>query len=308
MKALVISGGGSKGAFAGGVAEYLIKECDGDYDIYVGSSTGSLLINHLALGKVDKIKNAFTNVKQKDIFNINPFWTKTVGGHVEVTINHFNVLRTFFRKRKTFGESKNLRKLIKNIFTLEEFEALKSQNKEVLVTVSNLSTYKKELKSNFDCEYNDFIDWIWASSNYVPFMSLMEKNGFEYADGGFSAYAPIQTAIDKGATSIDVIVLETQQMVRNSLPSTNAFSTSLKVIFHMMDQISQNDLAIGKLKANQKDVQLRFFHLPRVLTETPLIFNPQEMTTWWEEGFMYAQEMVPNCTQLNSVKDDLQGL
>ena len=26
MKALVISGGGSKGAFAGGVAEYLIKE------------------------------------------------------------------------------------------------------------------------------------------------------------------------------------------------------------------------------------------------------------------------------------------
>jgi predicted patatin/cPLA2 family phospholipase len=27
MKALVISGGGSKGAFAGGIAEYLIRDC-----------------------------------------------------------------------------------------------------------------------------------------------------------------------------------------------------------------------------------------------------------------------------------------
>lgn len=300
MKALVISGGGAKGAFAGGVAEYLIQECGGDYDLYVGSSTGSLLINHLALGKIDKIREVFTNVTQKDIFNINPFHTKQVGGHVEVTINHLNVLKTFFLRRRTFGESKNLIKLLKKNFTVDEFEELKSKKKEVLVTVSNLSTYKKEFKSNLDCTHKDFIEWIWASSNYVPFMSLMEKDGFEYADGGFSAYAPIQTAIDKGATAIDVIVLETQQIVRNTLPSTNAFSTSLKVIFHMMDQISHDDLAIGKLKAKQNNVQLRFFHLPRVLTETPLIFNPVEMANWWEEGFMHAKQVNPDCTLLNS--------
>jgi len=32
-KALVISGGGSKGAFAGGVAQYLMEENKRDYDI-----------------------------------------------------------------------------------------------------------------------------------------------------------------------------------------------------------------------------------------------------------------------------------
>ena len=37
MKALVISGGGSKGAFAGGVAEYLINEKKREYDMYLGS-------------------------------------------------------------------------------------------------------------------------------------------------------------------------------------------------------------------------------------------------------------------------------
>ena len=56
MRALVISGGGSKGAFAGGVAQFLIQELCHKYDLYVGTSTGSLLISHLALDKIEKIK------------------------------------------------------------------------------------------------------------------------------------------------------------------------------------------------------------------------------------------------------------
>jgi predicted patatin/cPLA2 family phospholipase len=40
MKALVISGGGSKGAFAGGIAEYLIKDYCTSYELFVGCSTG----------------------------------------------------------------------------------------------------------------------------------------------------------------------------------------------------------------------------------------------------------------------------
>lgn len=58
MRALVISGGGSKGAFAGGVAQHLIEEQGRQYDIFVGSSTGSLLISHLALNKIDIIKKS----------------------------------------------------------------------------------------------------------------------------------------------------------------------------------------------------------------------------------------------------------
>ena len=56
MKALVISGGGSKGAFAGGIAQYLIEEKKKDYDLFVGTSTGSLMLTHLSLGKLDELK------------------------------------------------------------------------------------------------------------------------------------------------------------------------------------------------------------------------------------------------------------
>ena len=73
MRALVISGGGSKGAFGGGVAQYLLQEKEYKYDILIGSSTGSLLIPHLALGEVDKIYSIYTNVDMGEIFDINPF-------------------------------------------------------------------------------------------------------------------------------------------------------------------------------------------------------------------------------------------
>ena len=137
MKALVISGGGSKGAFAGGVAQYLIQEEGRKYDIFVGTSTGSLLISHLALGKLDKIKEIYSNVNQKSIFNNCPFLVKNIRGNEEISINHWNVLRNFIVGKKTFGESENLRKLIENSLTVEEFETLKNGESDVIITVSN---------------------------------------------------------------------------------------------------------------------------------------------------------------------------
>ena len=62
MKALVISGGGSKGAFAGGVAQYLIEQKGRAYDMFLGTSTGILLVPHLASNDIGKLYDVFTNV------------------------------------------------------------------------------------------------------------------------------------------------------------------------------------------------------------------------------------------------------
>ena len=40
MRALVISGGESKAAFAGGVAHHLIEEAGRKYDLFLGTSPG----------------------------------------------------------------------------------------------------------------------------------------------------------------------------------------------------------------------------------------------------------------------------
>ena len=185
MKALVISGGGSKGAFAGGVAEYLISDCCNNYELFVGCSTGSLLLSHLAIGKIDKIKKVYTSDSQNDIFNISPFKIKKTKKGFETSINHFNTIRTFIKGCPTFGESDNLRQLIKNSISQEDFKDIKERNKKVIFTVSNLTLDTIEYYHSNDCSYDDFCDWAWASCNFTPFMSILNKNNYQYADGGF---------------------------------------------------------------------------------------------------------------------------
>jgi NTE family protein len=90
MKALIISGGGAKGAFGGGMAEYFIKQANKQYDIFVGASTGSLLVPLLALGEIDSLKKAYTSIQQKDIFKICPFNIKKKQGKHQISINHLS--------------------------------------------------------------------------------------------------------------------------------------------------------------------------------------------------------------------------
>lgn len=289
MRALVISGGGSKGAFAGGVAQYLMEEAHQNYDLFIGTSTGSLLISHLALQKIEKIKEIYTSVTQDDIFSNCPFVIYKKHGIETIGIHHFNVLKNFYRGSKTFGESENLLKLIKNSITLEEFEILKNGPKDVVVAVSNLSLNQVEYKSINDFSYDDFCEWIWISCNYTPFMSLVKKEGCEYADGGLGTMVPIEEAIQRGATTIDAIILQTEITHLNRMPSKNVFSLLTNMFAFMLDRIEHQNIRIGKFVANHNGVIINFYYTPTVLTTNSLIFDKDKMTAWWQSGFNFAK-------------------
>jgi predicted patatin/cPLA2 family phospholipase len=288
-RALVISGGGSKGAFAGGVAQYLMKKEYRDYDLFIGTSTGSLMVSHLALGMLDELKHLYTNVNQEAIFSNNPFKIKKVAGEKVVSIRHLNTLWNFLNGRKTFGESKNLRTLIKNNITQKMYEEIRKSNKEVVVTVSNITVNQIEYKSSNDCTYEDFADWIWGSCNYVPFMSLLEKDNCQYADGGFGSLVPIREAILRGATEIDAIILETEVTQFNRLPATNPFSLLFDVFDFMLTHVERHNITIGKLAANNKNVKLNLYYTPTVLTTNSLVFDEKLMHKWWKSGYIYAK-------------------
>jgi len=289
MRALVISGGGSKGAFAGGVAQYLIEDKQHDYDIFIGTSTGSLLVSHLALKKVDKIKKVYTSVNQSSIFSSCPFLIKRKRGIETIKINHFNVLCNILTGSKTFGQSHNLLTLIKNTLTKKDFVELKKSQKNVVVTVSNLSLNQVEYKSIKDFEYDEFCEWIWISCNYTPFMSLVKKGGCEYADGGLGSMVPIEEAIKRGATVVDAIILQTEITQLNRMPSLNAFSLLTNMFQFMLDRIEFQNIKIGKFAASHNDAIINFYYTPSVLTTNSLIFEKEKMTKWWQSGFNHAR-------------------
>ena len=290
MRALVISGGGSKGAFGGGVAQYLLQVNGCKYDILIGSSTGSLLIPHLALGEVEKIYTIYSNVNMRSIFDISPFVVKNKNTPNEtVSINHFNVFKQFLKGRRTFGESHKLLEYIKENFTIDEYIKLRAAKCDVVVTVTNLSKNEVEYKSIDDYSYDDFCEWIWISCNYIPFMSLATKNGFEYGDGGFSSLVPIREAINRGATEVDVVILETEVQIQPRKIGKNPFSLMIDLFQTLLTQVEKHNITIGKLAAKNKNVKLNLYYTPTQLTDNALIFNKEKMKDWWHKGYEYAK-------------------
>ncbi len=298
MRALVISGGGSKGAFAGGVAQYLLEERKYTYDLLLGTSTGSLLISHLGLHKVDKIRKVYTSVTQEDIFSNCPFTVQRRYGTATIGINHRNVLKNFFRGSKTFGESHNLLKLIRNSLTEAEFDQLKRGPVDIVVTVSNLTLNQVEYKSINDFDYDSFCEWIWISCNYIPFMSLVRKNGLEYADGGLGCMVPIEEAIKRGARVVDAIILHTEVSHLNRMPSKNAFSLLTSMFAFMLDRIEEHNIKIGKYTANHQNAIINFYYTPTVLTTNSLVFDKTQMTKWWKSGYLYAESRSEGSSEL----------
>ncbi len=289
MRALVISGGGSKGAYAGGVAQYLMEEQGKTYDMFLGTSTGSLLVPHLAVNNIPKLYEIFTNVQQHDIFSVSPFVQRKKGDREYVSIDFVNSIWQFIRLKRTFGESKALRRNIRRNFTKEEFDTIRKTKHDLVVTVSNLSKNRVEYKSVRDCTYEEFCNWIWISCNYIPFMSIAKVDGFEYADGGLGCVVPIREAILRGATEIDAVVLEAENMERNKVLGKNPFSLLMNLFGHLLDQVERNDIIIGKLAAKNKGVKLNIYYTPTTLTENSLIFSKRLMVKWWQQGYDYAK-------------------
>src|SRR4051812_31556736 len=73
-RALVISGGGSKGAFAVGTLKRLLNVYPAlDFDIFVGTSAGALIVTLTSLKEIDLLEQIYTTTTTADIitkFNI----------------------------------------------------------------------------------------------------------------------------------------------------------------------------------------------------------------------------------------------
>ena len=117
----------------------------------------------------------------------------------------------------------------------------------------------------------------------------MRDAGFEYADGGLGCVIPIREAILRGATEVDAIVLESENMEYNKVLGKNPFSLMINLYGHLLDQVEKGDITIGKLAAKNNNVKLNIYYTPTKLTENSLIFNRELMIKWWEEGYDYAK-------------------
>ncbi len=242
-RALVISGGGCKGAFAVGVIKNLAANFpDITFDIFVGTSTGSLISPLAALQEIGLLEQLYTTVTTDNIITKGNIITRLLGSD-------------------SLFDARPLGNLIKQFYNDVRCNQVFQLNKEVYLATTCLQTGQpvyfatKDAPLVTDYEVmklnnpDELRRAVMASSCQPVFMPPMEvKKGSlplrQYVDGGVREYAGIQLAIDAGAEEIYTILLSPAAETVDEVQYDSAFNILTKTIDIFTTDVGVNDVKI----------------------------------------------------------------
>ena len=247
--ALVISGGGSKGAFAVGALSFIhqnVRPID-QFDVYCGTSTGSLIVPLAALGELPLLEQIYTTTRQTDVLNM--------GGIL-------NLLSGV-----SLHDATPLKRLIETNLPDDRFARLKTLGKPVFLAAICLQTERlvyfamqpATATSDYDIQQiqtvTDLRRAMLASSCQPVFMQPIEwRPGAvpvrQYVDGGVRELTPLQAAIDNGAEAIIAITNSPAQSIapddpQNTTPITKATAMLERTIDLFSEDVSNNDYRVA---------------------------------------------------------------
>lgn len=242
--ALVISGGGSKGAFAVGALSFIhqnVRPID-QFDVYCGTSTGSLIVPLAALGELALLKQIYTTTRQTDVLNM--------GGILNLVSGI------------SLHDATPLKRLIEANLTDARFNRLKASGKPVFLATICLQTERLVYFSmqaaastgDYDIQLiqtaTDLRRAMLASACQPVFMQPVEwRPGAspvrQYVDGGVRELTPLQAAIDSGAESIIAITNSPAQTPNDNQPITKAVAMLERTIDLFSEDVSNNDYRVA---------------------------------------------------------------
>ncbi len=215
MRAIVLSGGGSKGAYQMGVWAAL-KKLNIHYDIVTGTSVGAL--NAALMVQKTFYKGLFFwyNLNSKMIFN------EDLKQDYHTKEGKKEILKWYAKGALNGGiEVKGLEDTIRQV--IQPKKVLKS-NVDMGIVTFNMKTLKPKIVKKKDLNENNLCDYLLASASCFPAFKMKTIEEENYIDGGIYDNLPINLAIDLGATEVIAIDLKEvgfKQKVKNkNIPIT----------------------------------------------------------------------------------------
>jgi len=281
MKALVISGGASKGAYAVGIVNYLLGDLKQSYDIYVGTSVGAINAAYLSMFKSGEEENAATSLKE--------WWLKLDNAHIYASWPFWGRLAAAWRK--SFFDSSPLYELIHQNIDLDR---IRSSGKKVAVGSVNLHRGKYE---TFTQDDDNFIAAILASAAFPAFFSPIKINNDYYVDGGIKKLSNIKLAIQMGATSVDVITTSPDIRDKKFIQEPNIIDIVRRILDMATDKILSNDIELAETYnklaeaglTDKKPIKLRILKPHYNLVDNVLDFDPIKIREMMDKGYEDAQ-------------------
>lgn len=191
VRALVLSGGGGRGAYEVGIAKACMER-NFFFDWIVGTSIGAINATLLAQDDLPVLEDLWRRIRTNDVF--------TLG-------NPTQIRRVVFGQQLGFFDNSKLENVLRQCVNLERLKA--GESKVAFATTDLCSLQTKLITADDIKSQDDLIDVLMASAS-VPLLFPPRKLNGEgcWIDGGLVRNTPIQSAIRLGATEIYAVLVE----------------------------------------------------------------------------------------------------
>lgn len=200
-RALVLAGGGSKGAYESGFIKAL-NELGIDFDIVTGTSIGALNGCLLVQRDYQKLFDLWDHLDITQVLEGD--FDKDFNFDLDTMLNQSNLVISFF---KNFIKEKGvditpLKTLIRGLLNEEQF--LSSSIDFGLCTV-HYPSLKPVLITKKEMGKELIYDYLIASASCFPVFPIYNFNNQSYIDGGYYDNVPIDLALEMGADEVIVV-------------------------------------------------------------------------------------------------------
>lgn len=223
--AIVLSGGGAKGAFQVGVLQALIERKKVDFEVAVGTSTGAIQA---------------AAVTQDDIPALVKFWTDLEGPD-DIYKNRGGTLLSIITGQPSIYTTDPLRKLLKA--AIDE-QKIRASGKKLRIRIVNITTGKAITVAE---NASNLADWVYASCA-MPFVfpPLLSKSsaGLEeqWVDGGVRDVTPLDEAMLERPRAVLVVRASAPPKPDQPKKYKNLVSIGLRAVDIQHTEVSENDL------------------------------------------------------------------
>ncbi len=219
--AIVLSGGGAKGAFQVGVLDELINKRGVKPAIVVGTSTGAIQ----ALG-----------VAQKDVDGLLAVWT-TLKGSKDIYKERSGPLLAALFGQKAIYDAAPLKRLLKDFSKPDRLKA-----SGIALRLGVVSLQSGEFRT-IDESVPDIHNWVYASCAMPTFFDpLQTSDKQQWVDGGVRDVTPLGSALELNPSGVLVI----RASPTNNPASTKFFGglvpIGLRSAALLQSEVSRNDL------------------------------------------------------------------
>lgn len=198
--ALVLGGGGAKGAYEVGAIAAL-DELGIKAGSVFGTSVGALHAAMYAQGSMDAAAALWDNIRLSDVVSEESL---AIADDAENIFDHPEKLLEFITR---YAQKKgvDVSPLMDILHKLIDEDKIRRSGVHLGIVTTRFPSLAMVEKRLEEMETGSLIDWLMASASCFPIFPMKQVGGDRYIDGGFCDNTPVEMAVRSGARDIAAI-------------------------------------------------------------------------------------------------------